>query len=114
MGRNCNANEAHGWQDNLVRGGATSARRARVRVRDRRHDVGRRSPGAALGGTVVRPAKIGCRRARGATIMKMTLLACVALCVVVHAAAAQDPRLRAALDPDTFAKVSRIIDSARA
>jgi hypothetical protein len=41
-------------------------------------------------------------------------VACFALCAVARGASAQDARLRGALDAETFGRVTRIIDSARA
>src|SRR4051812_5645475 len=78
--------------------------------------MGRRPAGTYRSRTVVRSAQFRGRRPRGRSpVVKIAYaVATFALVVVSSVSRAQEARLRGVLDAETFAKVTRITDSARA
>src|SRR6185503_11329253 len=94
----------------MERDAAARARPARVCVRRRRHALGRGPGGAARGRRGVRLPQLGRRRRRTGHDMSGVAW----LLVLLSATASGDERLRARLDAETAAAVTRIVESARA
>src|SRR3954447_26766053 len=114
MGREGDADATNRWSNDVVGRRAASRRTSRVCVRRRWRRVGCRSAGAACSRAMVRSTQFGGHRGvvRRPAVVKTPILA-LAWLLAASIASAQDARLRGALDQETLAKVTRLVDSAR-